>query len=264
MLRLLDWSSNQPDALEIGATGEGTAMTLDGLLITGRGIHARASLGALTLRHCTLVPGWSLSSSCAPSAPAEPSLVLERATGSVHIDRCVLGSIQVLGDEVGTDPLPLHLHDSILDATGHDLAALSAPGGGHAHAELHCRRVTVLGEVHVHAVRIISGSILGGILQVARRQAGGVRFSRVPAGSRTPRRYRCTEAPAPLASVRYGTADYARLAANCPAEIVRGAEDGAEMGVFHDLYQPQREDSLRARLAEYTPAGTHAGLTFVS
>ena len=32
------------------------------------------------------------------------------------------------------------------------------------------------------------------------------------------------------------------------------------MGAFHDLYQPQREDSLRARLAEYTPAGTDAGI----
>ena len=36
------------------------------------------------------------------------------------------------------------------------------------------------------------------------------------------------------------------------------------MGAFHDLYQPQREDSLRARLAEYTPAGTDAGIFFVT
>jgi hypothetical protein len=67
-----------------------------------------------------------------------------------------------------------------------------------------------------------------------------------------------------FASVRYGTPDYAQLADNCADEITRGADDGAEMGVFHDLYQPQRADSLRARLAEYTPAGTDAGISFVS
>jgi hypothetical protein len=264
VLRLLDWSSNQPDALEIRATGDRPTMILDGLLITGRGVHARGPLDALILRHCTLVPGWSLEPACEPSSPDEPSLVLERATGSVHVDRCILGSIQVLGDEVGTDPLPIHLRDSIVDATGLDRAALSAPDGGHAHAELHARRVTVLGEVHVHAVRVVADTIFGGTLHVARRQAGVLRFSVVPAGSRTPRRYRCPAAPALFASRSYGTADYARLAPNCPAEITRGATDGAEIGVYHDLYQPQREDSLRARLAEYTPAGTDAGITFVS
>lgn len=46
--------------------------------------------------------------------------------------------------------------------------------------------------------------------------------------------------------------------------IRRGADDGAETGAFHDLYRPQREDGLRARLAEYTPAGADAGIFFVT
>ena len=40
----------------------------------------------------------------------------------------------------------------------------------------------------------------------------------------------------------------------------RGADDEAEMGAFHDLYQPQRIANLRARLDEYTPAGIDAGI----
>jgi hypothetical protein len=36
------------------------------------------------------------------------------------------------------------------------------------------------------------------------------------------------------------------------------------MGVFHDLFRPQREANLRARLDEYTPAGTEAGIIFAS
>jgi len=47
-------------------------------------------------------------------------------------------------------------------------------------------------------------------------------------------------------------------------EIKRGADDESEMGVFHDLFQPQREANLRARLEEYTPAGIDAGVIFVT
>jgi hypothetical protein len=36
------------------------------------------------------------------------------------------------------------------------------------------------------------------------------------------------------------------------------------MGVFHDLFQPQREANLRARLDDYTPAGTEAGIIYVN
>jgi hypothetical protein len=60
--------------------------------------------------------------------------------------------------------------------------------------------------------------------------------------------------------VRYGTPAYCQLAATCAEEIKRGADDESEMGVFHDLFQPQREANLRTRLDEFTPAGTDAGI----
>ncbi|MFK0293001.1 hypothetical protein ACIQU6_21345 [Streptomyces sp. NPDC090442] len=280
VIRLLDWYSNRPDALNIRAVeaecapGERPRIELDGLLVTGRGLNVTGPLGSLVLRHCTLVPGWSLEPECHPASPEEPSLVLDRTTACVEIDRTILGTIEVLGDEVGTDPLPIHLRDSILDATGTDRAALSAPDCRHAHAELSAHRTTVLGEVHVHAVRIAENSLFTGLVRAARRQVGCVRFSYVPPGSRTPRRYRCQPdlvGPAEAARVRpllrserYGTPWYGQLAAGCAEEIRRGAEDGAELGAYHDLYLPQRTDSLRARLAEYTPAGTDAGIVFVT
>ncbi|MEU7640006.1 hypothetical protein [Streptomyces sp. NPDC039016] len=280
VIRLLDWYSNRPDALNIRAAetacgpGERPRMVLDGLLVAGRGLNVTGPLGSLVLRHCTLVPGWSLEPECHPASPEEPSLVLDRTTACVEIDRTILGTIEVIGDEVGTDPLPIHLRDSILDATGADRAALSAPDCRHAHAELSVHRTTVLGEVHVHAVRLAENSLFTGRLHVARRGVGCVRFSYVPPGSRTPRRYRCQPdlvGPADSARVRpllrgerYGTPWYGQLAAGCAEEIVRGAEDGAELGAYHDLYLPQRTDSLRARLAEYTPAGTDAGIVFVT
>lgn len=280
VIRLLDWYSNRPDALNIRARegdcapGERPRMVLDGLLITGRGLNVTGPMGSLVLRHCTLVPGWSLEPECDPHSPEEPSLVLDRTTACVEIDRTILGTIEVIGDEVGTDPLPIHLRDSILDATGSDREALSAPDCRHAHAVLYAHRATIIGEVHTHAVQLAENSLFTGRLHVARRGIGCLRFSYVPPGSRTPRRYRCQPdlvGAADAARVRpllrgerYGTPWYGQLAAGCAEEIRRGAEDGAEMGAYHDLYQPQREDSLRARLAEYTPAGSDAGVVFVT
>ncbi|MFC5802023.1 hypothetical protein [Streptomyces formicae] len=278
VIRLLDWYSNRPDALNIRATqeasGDAPRIVLDGLLIAGRGLNVTGPVGAVVLRHCTLVPGWSLEPECDPHSPEEPSLVLERTTACVAVERSILGTIEVIGDEVGHDPLEIHLRDSILDATGHDRAALSAPDCRHAHAVLHAHRTTVIGEVHTHAVEIAENSIFTGRLRVARRGTGCMRFSYVPPGSRTPRRHRCQPDPAgrdndrlvrPLfTSERYGTPAYGQLADGCHDGIRRGAEDASEMGAFHDLYQPQRLDSLRARLAEYSPAGTDAGIFLVT
>ncbi len=165
------------------------------------------------------------------------------------------------------DPLDIHVRDSVLDATGDDREALSAPDCRHAHAVLHLHRTTVIGEIHTHAVRIAENSIFTGRLHVARRGIGCLRYSYVPTGSRTPRRHRCQPDLAgpeqasrvrPLfTSKRYGTPWYGQLADASAEEIRRGADDGAELGALHDLYRPQREDGLRARLAEYTrPART--------
>ena len=114
-----------------------------------------------------------------------------------------------------------------------------------------------------------------------------MRFCYVSPGSRTPRRYECQpdmveQAVQALAkssaqkytlsarermrvepqfnNVRYGTPTYCQLSDLCATEITQGAGDDSEMGVFHDLYQPQRIASLRARLDEYTPAGMTAGI----
>lgn len=298
-LRLLDWNADRPDALLIRGTGPadqpGGQVVLDGLLINGGGLNVSGPLGSLVIRHCTLVPGWSIERHCHPVHPEGPSIVLERTTACLQIEHSVLGAILVIADEVAADPVPIHVADSILDATAPDRAALSAPDGQHAYAVLHSHRSSVIGEVHAHAIQIASDSIFDGRVNAARRGVGCLRFSYVPSGSRTPSRYQCQpdqvlaasrgEAeygerdPAGLrtppeaavsrvrpvfTSVRYGTPGYGQLAIGCATEVSRGAEDGAEMGAFHDLFQPQREDNLMTRLAEFSPAGTDAGIYYVT
>jgi hypothetical protein len=116
---------------------------------------------------------------------------------------------------------------------------------------------------------------------------GCMRFCYTPSGCRTPRRYHCqpdlvVQAVQELGldpesqqaaigaerlrvkpqfnSVRYGKPDYAQLSETCADETKQGADDRSEMGVFHDLFQPQRAANLLARLQEYTPAGMDVGL----
>ncbi|GAB7045631.1 hypothetical protein [Catenuloplanes indicus] len=273
VLRLLDWYSNRPDSLHIrGPLPEECAddgrppgrVTLDGLLITGRGVSVTGVLGALTIRHSTLVPGWAIEPQCRPAHPEEPSLVLENTTACVQATHSILGTVLVIADEVRTEPLDIFLTDSVLDATGREREALSAPECRHAHAVLHARRSTVIGEIHTHAVRLGENSVFDGRMNVARRGIGCLRFSAVPDGSRTPRRFECTGDRPRFTSTRYGTPAYLQLAHDCPPSIARGAEDGSETGVHHDLYQPQRADALAARLAEFSPADTDAGIVYVT
>ena len=67
-----------------------------------------------------------------------------------------------------------------------------------------------------------------------------------------------------FSSLRYGRPDYCQLSQLCAAEIRQGADDEAEMGAFHDLYQPQRESNLRVRLEEYLRFGLEAGVFYAS
>ena len=47
-------------------------------------------------------------------------------------------------------------------------------------------------------------------------------------------------------------------------EIAQGASDLSEMGVYHDLYQPQRLANLNQRLSEFTPAGADAAVIYAN
>ncbi len=266
------------------------SLIFDGLLITGRSVQITGALTEVVIRHSTLVPGWSLDNHCRPENEAEPSIELVDTSARLRIEHSIVGTIRVTANEVTTDPTSIQISDSILDSVNHDLEALSGPGRLVAHAVLRLLRSTVFGKVRVHAIELAENSILMGRVLVARSQLGCVRFCYVRPRSRTPRRYNCQpdlvlaqlppakkgEADA-LAEARadeearvrprfnstvYATPRYCQLSEDCAPEIRRGADDESEMGAFHDLFQPQREANLRARLNEFTPAGMDAGLIF--
>ncbi|HSQ24615.1 MAG TPA: hypothetical protein VLN44_09395 [Pyrinomonadaceae bacterium] len=308
VLRLVDWQTDLPDALT-ATLATASRFVLDGLLIKGRAVHVRAASpddygkaenpsepsetscpAEVIIRHCTLLPGWDLHHDCEPRRPAEPSLEIFDVKARVRIEHSIVGSIQVHLDQVRADPIPMHISDSIIDATSGEREAIGAPGSPVAHVVVTVERCTVFGIVQVHAMQLGENSIFNDCVNVARRQLGCMRFCYVPFGCRTPRRYNCqpdlvtaavcdkfASAPAELGRLvslerervrpqftdrRYGRPGYGQLVETCAVEIKRGADDESEMGAFHDLYQPQREANLRARLDEYTPAGANVGIFF--
>ena len=301
VIRLLDWQTDLPNSLTVHM-GQGSRFAMDGLMVTGRAVHVagperenpgdpRAPVCAseILIRHCTLVPGWGIDCDCEPDRPAEPSLELFGVRANVRIEQSIIGSIQVHEDEVKLDPIPIRITDSIIDSTDPKKEALGGLLNRAAHAVLTILRCTVFGIIEVHAIELAENCIFNDCVHVARRQLGCMRFCYVPSGCRTPRRHACqpdlvmqavqdkiadkTLQAAAIAceqirvrpqftSIRYGKPGFAQLALTCADEIRRGADDESEIGVFHDLFQPQREANLRVRLEEFTPAGMNVGIMY--
>ncbi|MET0646940.1 MAG: hypothetical protein ABW208_09995 [Pyrinomonadaceae bacterium] len=256
--------------------GDESDISLNGLLISGAGLHVTGGLRRLRLRHCTLIAG-----AAADRGPEhEPALVVDAADVEVEIEDCIIiGGLRVAPDA------SVHVRGSVIDSTSElGVAYAGNRAGVHPGGALRVENSTVVGKVFTNVLELASNSIFlarlrpsdgpawRGPVQAQQRQKGCARFSYLPPNSRAPRRYRCQPAPGAdetrirptFSSLRYGDPDYCQLGSRCPREISRGADDESEMGVFHDLYQPQREAHLRARLDEYLRFGLEAGILYVN
>ena len=228
-------------------------------------------LSGLSLTDCTLVPGWSVSPDGQPEYGSDPVLIAEPAGVAVSVTRSILGAIRA--DALAT----VAVSDSIVDATGRTHVAYAAVDGASGGAPLTLSGCTVVGKVHAALLSLVSDSIVWAALAAAdtwiaglvadRKQEGCVRFSFLPYGSVTPRRFECVEqalaGPQPLfRSLRYGDPGYLKLLAATEDVIRRGADDAGEMGAFHFVLAPQRETDLNTRLQEYIPVGLEYGLIY--
>ena len=138
---------------------------------------------------------------------------------------------------------------------------------------------TVRGALYTNEMEAVSNSILQAEAAVGipavfaeRQQSGCIRFSHHPTNVRLPRRYRCVpedlddETPdhPVFVSLRYGRPGYFQLQPNTPLSIRHGAEDGEEMGVYHNVYQRLRERHLLYQMNEYLRFGLQAGVFYVT
>ncbi|MCZ6676911.1 MAG: phage tail protein [Candidatus Poribacteria bacterium] len=262
-------------SLKIDAPADGNAsLTLNGLLIQGK-IVVEGNL-TLTMTHCTLMP-----------RPQTASTTLEVTTAvsnlAVTISQSIVGPIRLPADCLG-----ITIEDSIVDASLNG-TALAADDDGNYGPRTTLKRTTVFGQMFVKELPLASDAIFTEPVHAQRRQIGCVRYSFVPNGSRTPRRFRCQpdleletqqqnnpdftpqeqievlKLLVPLfTSTQYGDPSYGQLHVNCPQQIRTGAEDDSEMGVFSLLKQTYREANLRPVLEEYLPLGLSAEIFYVT
>jgi len=258
--------------LEVSGGGD-AELTINGLIITGEKLKLKSGLKRLRLRHCTLVPGLTLSREGLLNFPGAASLIQTGSENitSVEIDNCIVGPLQLL-----SEGSTLNIRDSIIDSPATTLEyawpAIIAPfGGGEYGPHTTLERTTIIGTVFVKELVMASNVIFTNKVEPYIRQSGCVRYSYLPEeSSRILRCYRCQPTPDAtrvypgFTSLRYGNPGYCQLSLDCAAEIRQGADDKAEMGVFHDLYQPQRETNLRVRLDEYLRFGLEAGIFYIN
>lgn len=292
------------DLTVIGTQADATAdasaeFILNGLLVCGGRVRVPVQDGAgnpnpvaaIRVRHSTLLPGaspafvTSAGVGLLPAQSAMPRLVVEALACAVEITDSITGSLRV--NEKST----ISLKNSIIDAGNSTEIAITgllpqnvatvfaADQPGPPLTVVAC---TVIGKVHAVMITLASNTIFLADLAPAdgwpaplladRTQQGCVRFSYLPPGSRVPTPHRCQPRTAADAArvrpvfttLRYGYTGYCQLSLRGAAEIGQGADDGAEMGAFHDRYQPQREANLRTRLDEYLRFGLDAGIFFES
>ncbi|GAB4070845.1 hypothetical protein GCM10028812_41140 [Ancylobacter sonchi] len=262
---------------------------------------AVTGLRRLVIRDTTLVPGRTLAADGTPAGD-EPSLVADIAGTDIVLERCIVGGLRVsalsqlsVADSLvdATSPAGLAYAGTGAGGTASPggaltLVATTVIGGIYAEAFALVSNAIVVAEPGPDTSPVP--------VRAERLQQGCVRFSYVPPNSATPRRYRCQpdqevaaalerrarETGAELSeaqsasvragiqawlkpsftSLRYGRPGYGQLATRCPVLIGTGADDEAEMGAFHSLFQAQRETNLRVRVSEYLRFGLEAGLFY--
>lgn len=249
--------------LAVEGTASPTSLTpgellLNGILLEGKLSVLPGNLGRLQLSHCTVVPN-------------KGGVKVDSENEQLHIEliRTISGPIKLTASMK-----KLNLDETIVD-NGNKRAIKSKL------TAVELQKCTVFGSTD--ALTIEAGNCaFTGRVNVARRQTGCVRFSYLPDDSNTPRRFRCQPdlalaetkatdhsmikarlAPS-FTSARYGHYGYAQLSLTCAEEILTGAEDGSEMGVFSCLKQPQRAANLRTGLDEYLRFGMEAGIIYVT
>ena len=240
-------------------------VTFDGIWVARHPVALHGRLGAVTLRHCTLVPAGGLAGGDdGAERRRAPSLVVRGTPDSITVCWSVLGRILAESREVGTEPVALSIADSVLDAS--DLTGAAIHGAddrpGWVCAEL--ARVTVLGAALVHSVSRVEDSLITGSLECERRQTGELRHSHVGPGSRTPRRTLCPRATPRFDATDFGAPAYARLSRDAPPALRRGAHDEGELGAYHDRWETLRIDDLRTQLRDYAPVGIDIDIRLAS
>jgi hypothetical protein len=255
------------------ASGQSGTLVLEGFLFGAGIIVTGGGTLELVIRNCTIRSDKNDNDGIAWSG----------ASGTLTLEHTLCTAIALPMTDVDAS-----ISDSIVDAGA--TVALKA-------GSVSIVRSTVFGSVTVREVGLIENAIITGTVTSTRTQNGCVRYSYLPLNSTVPQRYRCqpdgaaqaamdaaavadptltapqltaigdlaAEQVAPqFTAVDAGDPAYAQLSVWCPQQIAAGADDGGEMGVFHDLFTEIREANLLYRLDQNLRISLETGVLHAS
>ena len=281
LIRILDSGTYAPPHeafhLPAGVTVQITAAPYQEPTLEGRWrFHARPNSGPIRFQGLRFAgpiethgPALLFANRCILNPPSAGQAAREesaphaalRAGGSdapveFHLTNCVCGPIEMPAD------MGIFFADgSILDAAFAD--ALHS-------GSVRIRRCTILGDVEVDRLEEANEVIFAGHVH-ATSPRGQVSFCALPRGSRTPGALHCYYTGRDEASVaewfestRFGDAGYAHLSSRAPLAVEAGAEDGSEIGAYHDLGERAQWALIESVLREFLPYGLPADVFIVT
>jgi hypothetical protein len=253
-------------------TNHQSELILDGLLIDSNSKSKEpesllqisgGDLRFLDLKHCTLVP----------SLGAQKSIHIANGNErlNVNVKNSIVGRV-----DLGSSDARLRLVNSIIDGQN----------SGDSGNCISCHRLsvencTIMGNVYANTLTLAKNSIFTKSLKVKRRQQGMVKFCYLESNSNAPKCYRCIVKDNPnykseksvslngnlpnFTSVRYADPGYAQLDIhNTPKEILEGADNQQEIGVFNFLNHASRINNFKSSLSKYLPFGKEIETLYVT
>ncbi len=228
-------------------------LTLNGLWFGSEGNSTfetilRGDYECVVIKNCSFDPGGSTNIKGEILNPV--NLIIEGRVENLCIESSIMASILIRGNGYVDE---LAVSDSIIQSVDDTVNAIEIKTG-----RTHINRSTVFGNVALHRLEA-SEALFTGLVDVTDTQNGCFRFSAAKATSRLPHPYESflfeKDTNHWFTSRRFGDPDFAQLSNTVPTSILRGAENGSEMGAFSKNLNPIKFDGLKNKIDEYMPFG---------
>jgi hypothetical protein len=237
-----------------GKNGQ-SSLCIDGLWIGAIGdkkVMLSGDFKSVVIRNCTFDPGGDTNFNGDKIFPVV--LLIDANIDYLVIDSCIMGPLKNGNNGKIENVI---IRDSIIQGAENTVSVNLNNG------LLYMERVTVFGKVNAHRL-YATETLITDTVVVTDTQTGCFRFSTAQKQkkniiSRLPRPYEsflydsCNTHW--FTTRRFGQPGYARLSASAPPELLRGAENGSEIGAFNNLVNPIKFDGLKTKIDEYMPFG---------